>query len=372
MNTLEEAFLDSLAGRLVIEDTAEAKAAVNPRTGQPYPTGISLEPAMGAVAETVGAAAKGAAQGFVGLPGDLIALARGVYELGRSGGDLDAMLAGLESKTGLPTTEDVKKFLDEAGLKIGDGESPAETVGEFVAPGGYIKGAKAVAKPVAKAVKETLSTPPKGMIRLAPDLDVEIAPAERAKNFKNWFGKSKIVDDKGKPEVWYHGTPASFDEFGVSHRNAIFFTKDTKFANTYTGSDLGMKYGATPNVMPVYIKASNPFDYENPKHIEAVFGKLKDIFEKYPDYKRLLQQQIKDGNWEFIEEKEVIDAIKKAGFDAFYVMEDGVKNLGVFDPKQIKSAIGNKGTFNPNDPSVVRGAVAAPAGTAAMQDEEKK
>lgn len=87
MNTLEEAFLQSAAASLVVEDVAEVKAAVNPRTGKPFPTGVSLEPAMGAVAETVGAAAKGAAQGFVGLPGDIIALARGVYELGRSGGD---------------------------------------------------------------------------------------------------------------------------------------------------------------------------------------------------------------------------------------------------------------------------------------------
>lgn len=150
MNTLEDAFLDSLASRLVVEDAAEAKAAVNPRTGQPFPTGVSLEPAMGAVAETVGAGVKGAVQGFAGLPGDLIALARGVYELGKSGGDLDAFVAGLESKTGLPTTEDIKKFLDQAGLQMGSGESPAETVGELVAPGGYVKGAKKVARAAKK------------------------------------------------------------------------------------------------------------------------------------------------------------------------------------------------------------------------------
>jgi len=104
MNTLENAFLDALAAdlRIAPEPTQQA---VNPRTGKPYPTGVSLEPAMGAVAETVGAA----------------------------------------------TTEDIKKFLDEAGLKAGTGESPAETVGEFAAPGGYIKGAKKAARAVKKA-----------------------------------------------------------------------------------------------------------------------------------------------------------------------------------------------------------------------------
>jgi len=150
MNTLEEAFLNSLASRLVIEDEAEAKAAVNPRTGQPFPTGISLKPAMGAVAETVGAGLKGAAQGFGGFSGDIISLARGVYELGKSGGDLDAFLAGLEKPTGLPTTEDLKEALDDIGLKVGSGESPAETVGELLAPGGYVKAAKKAGRAVKK------------------------------------------------------------------------------------------------------------------------------------------------------------------------------------------------------------------------------
>ena len=152
MSTLENAFLDALAADLRVEmEPTPAAPAINPRTGQPFPTGVSLEPAMGAVAETVGAGVKGAAQGFVGLPGDVISLVRGLYELGKSGGDLDAFLAGLESKTGLPTTEDVKKFLDEIGLQMGSGESPVELAGEFAAPGGYVKGAKKVAR-VAKKV----------------------------------------------------------------------------------------------------------------------------------------------------------------------------------------------------------------------------
>jgi len=130
MSTLENAFLDALAADLRVEmEPAPAAPAVNPRTGQPFPTGVSLEPAMGAVAETVGAGVKG----------------------GKSGGDLDAFVAGLESKTGLPTTEDIKKFLDEAGLQMGSGESPVELVGELAAPGGYVKGAKKVAR-VAKKV----------------------------------------------------------------------------------------------------------------------------------------------------------------------------------------------------------------------------
>jgi hypothetical protein len=66
-----------------------------------------------AVADTIAGIGKGGLQGSIGLPGDIISLARGLYDLGASGGDLDAFLAGLEKPTGLPTTEDMKKFFDE-------------------------------------------------------------------------------------------------------------------------------------------------------------------------------------------------------------------------------------------------------------------
>ena len=35
----------------------------------------------------------------------------------------------------------------------------------------------------------------------------------RSKEFKKWFGDSKVVDDKGKPMVVYHGTDKNFDQF---------------------------------------------------------------------------------------------------------------------------------------------------------------
>jgi hypothetical protein len=150
MNTLEEAFLQSAAASLVVEDTAQAKAASKTLPTVAEMIGTPEQVLAPAKPETGAAIAKGMAQGFAGLPGDLISLARGVYELGKSGGDLDSFLAGLEKSTGLWTTEDVKKFLDEIGLKIGDGDMTAETVGEFAAPGGYVKAAKKAGRAVKK------------------------------------------------------------------------------------------------------------------------------------------------------------------------------------------------------------------------------
>ena len=76
-------------------------------------TPMSLAEFATSAADVPAGLLKGAVQGSIGLPGDIISLARGLYDLGASGGDLDAFLAGLEKPTGLPTTEDMKKFFDE-------------------------------------------------------------------------------------------------------------------------------------------------------------------------------------------------------------------------------------------------------------------
>lgn len=60
--------------------------------------------------------AKGALQGTIGLPGDLISLGRGLAAAASPNpgeSRLDAFLRGTKGKTLFPTTEDVKKFLDE-------------------------------------------------------------------------------------------------------------------------------------------------------------------------------------------------------------------------------------------------------------------
>lgn len=255
-----------------------------------------------------------------------------------------------------------------------DVKAAAMDVGLTVAPVAKKAGQAAVkaGKKVLDATKDLpvgLSIKDVGAVKLADDLTVDVAPAVRTKNFKNWFGDSKVVDDQGKPLVMYHGTPANFEEFGTGPRGAIFVSSDPKFANDYAGGEYSFDIGGTPNIMPLYVKASNPFDYSNPEHVKKIQDLIPKTGEEYFDAPI---SDLSSGDWAIIELKVVQDAIKKAGFDAFYVKEEGVRNLGVFDPTQIKSAIGNVGTFDPKNPSIIRGAAAAPAVPAAMQDEESK
>lgn len=82
------------------------------------------EVAMG-LADTLAAPVKGATQGFLGTPGDIM---------------------NMMGFTTMPTTEQVKKWLDDNVGMVGDGTHPMEKMGELAAPGGYLKGAKAVVK----------------------------------------------------------------------------------------------------------------------------------------------------------------------------------------------------------------------------------
>lgn len=239
--------------------------------------------------------------------------------------------------------------------------------------------------------------------------------------FKRWFGESKVVDDKGMPEVWYHGTAQDIHSFKPKQANAIFLTSDPKFAEGFSAASLDymakhIENHATPqqiaklesdvkrqivafsdpsemsyhlenmkesgsyhreiqkllpsneNIMPLYVKADKPFDYHNEEDIEAVVNK---VFEDGKTAKQdngedslvvdgkntlytndVMAESLRQGLWSLIEEPYVQKAIKALGYDGFYVMEGGRKNLAVYKPDQVKSATGNRGTFEPGNADI--------------------
>ena len=233
------------------------------------------------------------------------------------------------------------------------------------------------AAPIAGKMVEDYLTKTGIILKIAPDappINIPSAPKISTPAFKNWFGNSKIVDDKGAPIVMYHGTKHQFEKFDpkIGYQGAMFFSPKREFAENYMGGT------DVREPIAVYISAKNPFDYDNPKHREAV---IKLAMENTPVYKnapdqagmrRVLEDALtsKDANWTTVEDTGFQDAIKKLGFDSFYVKESGVKNIAVYDPTQIKSVF-NKGTFNPKDPRILYGGGVAGTG-AAVQDKGKK
>jgi hypothetical protein len=175
---------------------------------------------------------------------------------------------------------------------------------------------------------------------------------EFIQNFWNWFGDSKLVDRRGRPKVMYHGTipptvgAEEFIDQGISvfrrgTGGAIFVSPDERVANTYAGPG--------GSVYPLYVRAENPFDFENPDHVKRVL----DIWESNNvGIRETREQAIAKGKWQMIENVEIQDAIKQAGFDSYYVKETGAKNLALYDPSQLKSAVGNVGEFSPERPEI--------------------
>jgi hypothetical protein len=103
-----------------------------------------------------------------------------------------------------------------------------------------------------------------------------------------------------------------------------------------------------PRVMPVITRAKNPFDYENPAHVQDVINRVTLPKAYSPEY---VAEQIGVGNWNFIEDQRVQQAIRDLGFDSFYVQEKGEKNLGIFDPSDVKSLF-NRGSYDPTTPDI--------------------
>lgn len=168
-------------------------------------------------------------------------------------------------------------------------------------------------------------------------------------NFKGWFKESKIVDEKGQPKVMYHGTDKLFDAFEPK-KGMIFVTPKPQFANDYTGNLETIQVNdGSPNVIPVYVRAENPFDYENKAHVAQMIEHLN----KTGKFRGVQAGFITSGHWEHLEDRTVQQAIKDLGYDSFYVHEFGVKNLGVFEPTQLKSAIGNNGNYDPANPNIL-------------------
>jgi len=137
--------------------------------------------------------------------------------------------------------------------------------------------------------------------------------------FKKWFGdweknpsqSSKVVDDNGKPLRVYHGTPDKFTEF---NKNGWFSTSPED-ASSYSNVAIPNRE-FTPNVKPVYIHIKRP------KYINHYI--------------------LKSDAEEFLNNSKRYDGliILKS------IYGDGEKHFVVKNPHQIKSAIGNKGTFS--------------------------
>jgi len=175
---------------------------------------------------------------------------------------------------------------------------------------------------------------------------------QRDKNLKDFHGKTP---KEIKEARWYHGTGEDFSTFRTGVSNAIYLTKSPTFAQIFAKQnyDPNQEKTSSPNIMPVHVRAEKPFDYENKKHIGALYEELGSDLIRDP-YLYKFMDEVREGHWGALESPPIQNAIKAMGHDSFYVNESGEKNLAVYNPSQIKSATGNNGNFDPNDSDITK------------------
>jgi site-specific DNA-cytosine methylase len=259
----------------------------------------------------------------------------------------------------------------------------------------------------------------------------ELTPADQGafRALKDRIGilRAKASQPAGTPKVMYHGTAQDISEFRAQQAGAIFVTDDPVFAESFSNMSkfwmldniekvltpeakeealaaaekrIRAKYKdqrrdlkeqleflmmspmdadfyleeaqkrmpSAENILPLYVRAERPFDYQDVDHVEELVATLFDrtpTFEQgdgqpalIMDGKRTLytaaavKYALHEGQWSLIETPEVQAAIKANGHDGFYVTEGGRKNLAVYRSEQLKSAVGNYGTFDPQNPDI--------------------
>jgi hypothetical protein len=217
--------------------------------------------------------------------------------------------------------------------------------------------------------------------KFLPAAEKSVSAAERNANLAKYMEQSAVK------EPMYHGTSHDIREFKPGVADTIFVTRSPFFAGDFArnsenlqafklvkdtpseemakilkgaiyGSNAGVQrvqdvLPSRANIMQVHVNAKNPFDYENPEHVDAVINELNKMTDPWGMPRgRHMEGIIRGGDWEDLERPHVQTAIKNLGHDAYWVKEGPEKNLGVYDPRQLKSTTGNIGTFDPMNPDI--------------------
>jgi hypothetical protein len=200
-----------------------------------------------------------------------------------------------------------------------------------MAGGGLLKAAAKAAAKAAKAAKPTL--------KAVQDV---LPAAEREENLQKFLGNSRIRDRL------YHATPKNFKQFKPGGEDpklsgpAIWLSPNAESqpaAHNIGGGSRGFKEGT--NVMPVYAQARSPLLLDDKLSIDWAREVYANGDREFPD----------------LIAPETIEELKKGGYDSIihadpYGTRGGEQEIIMFDPNRIKSAIGNRGTYDTNEPDL--------------------
>lgn len=205
--------------------------------------------------------------------------------------------------------------------------------------------------------------------------------------FAKWFGASKAVDDAGGPLTLYHGSGAkNISEFKPKmigsandpgfYGRGYYFAADKELAQDYVPQSGG-------KVHETHLSVQNPFvwDLSTPPAQADTIARVKAIMPEAEVTTTGIRVPDARGATSKTSAADWTAALQKAGHDGLFIMAPrnydayqagDYDNVGqqiseaiAFDPRQIKSATGNRGTFDPNDPRLKYGVGGLAVGAAA-------
>ena len=196
--------------------------------------------------------------------------------------------------------------------------------------------------------------------------------------FKKWSKGTPLIEDPVNHEFKtgdaavvkvYHGTRADFDRFEPERegtnsnvfgswqtkRSGIFLAESPEFANEFATQ--GEERDGS-NILPVYARVTNLLDLRN-GFDDATLNGLEEQGLNTRFYLNLYPHQI----WEAFDHesggKEFVAALQALGHDGTLITDTSegedthTATWVVFKPSQIKSAVGNRGTFDKDNPNIL-------------------
>lgn len=155
-------------------------------------------------------------------------------------------------------------------------------------------------------------------------------------SFENWFRDSKVTRN-GKPLLVYHGTAATSGFHTFKSQKSLpmgslghWFVEDPDVAHM-----VASRKGSSQSIMPVYLMINKP---------KIIKGGLRQLVNEVSPHGEVTHEKVKTYRGQ----------LEKEGFDGVVLPNetaDGGRSTQyvVFKPNQIKSAIGNKGTYGTSD-----------------------
>ncbi len=188
--------------------------------------------------------------------------------------------------------------------------------------------------------------------------------------FQRWFGHSRVVDKRGRPLVVYHGsTKGGFTKFRRGGAG-IYFTDCRGVATTYVDvptwavtsgeyrkdptPPIGKEAKAQPGTYAVYLRIEEPLvlDAEGNYFDELPHAALDEVGISVDEDMQIsmaeLAQIARDRGGDGIIVHNVVDT----GWNEEVGCDGPSTVYVVFDPRQIKSASVQRGTYDPEDPDI--------------------